>query len=364
MAKRPRCFADCVKIARLKFEKVFSHRIQQLLHVLPADKMDGDRPFWSLPRRLPRVLQFDSADSSHMDYVVSLAMLYAKLFGFQVKEDEIAEAAAVAAAIDVPAFHPKGQKKHEFDESLTDEQRKKLEEESVSTDEISSLEQSIEGLLTKEGDLELTKDEFEKDDDSNYHIAYITAASNLRARNYSIPEVDFFRTKIIAGKIIPAIATTTSIVSALVVTELLKIMQGLDVGDHRNAFLNLALPIIQLSEPAPPEKKTIPGNSVQFSEWDRWEVRLGAAVTLDQLLQHFKDEYDGLDAQAIFHGGKTVYMASMPTHASRKKKKLHELPGIKVKPDQVPYVDLAVAFLDSTQGTVSDEAPGIRVYFR
>ena len=31
---------------------------------------------------------------------------------------------------------------------------------------------------------------FEKDDDSNYHIDFIHAAANLRARNYKIPECD------------------------------------------------------------------------------------------------------------------------------------------------------------------------------
>ena len=32
--------------------------------------------------------------------------------------------------------------------------------------------------------------EFEKDDDLNFHIDFIHAASNLRARNYNIPECD------------------------------------------------------------------------------------------------------------------------------------------------------------------------------
>jgi ubiquitin-activating enzyme E1 len=30
--------------------------------------------------------------------------------------------------------------------------------------------------------------EFEKDDDKNYHIDFIHATANLRARNYKIPE--------------------------------------------------------------------------------------------------------------------------------------------------------------------------------
>lgn len=32
--------------------------------------------------------------------------------------------------------------------------------------------------------------EFEKDDDTNFHIAFINAAANLRARNYKIHECE------------------------------------------------------------------------------------------------------------------------------------------------------------------------------
>lgn len=58
--------------------------------------------------------------------------------------------------------------------------------------------------------------EFEKDDDSNGHIDFITAASNLRATMYGIENADRFKTKRIAGRIVPAIATTTAAVSGLV----------------------------------------------------------------------------------------------------------------------------------------------------
>jgi len=52
---------------------------------------------------------------------------------------------------------------------------------------------------------------FEKDNDDNHHMDVVAGLANMRARNYRIPEVDKLRAKLIAGNIIPAIATATAL---------------------------------------------------------------------------------------------------------------------------------------------------------
>ena len=116
----------------------------------------------------------------------------------------------------------------------------------------------IEQLTAKLSQMKITTQrrmrnvEFEKDDDTNFHIDFIASTANLRARNYKIPEVDRFKVKLIAGKIIPAIATTTAMVVGAIGIELIKYSLGRK--DYKNSFMNLALPLWVFSDPLPPIK--------------------------------------------------------------------------------------------------------------
>jgi len=76
--------------------------------------------------------------------------------------------------------------------------------------------------------------------------------SNLRARNYKIEEVDNFKIKLIAGKIIPAIATTTAMVVGAVGIEIIKFLLNKGIEAYKNVTINLALPLWVFNDPLAP----------------------------------------------------------------------------------------------------------------
>lgn len=80
----------------------------------------------------------------------------------------------------------------------------------------------------------------------------MNSVSNLRARNYQIPEVTKLKVKLIAGKIIPALATTTAMICGCVSLEIIKYIQNKPLEAFKNAFINLALPFWIFTEPSPP----------------------------------------------------------------------------------------------------------------
>ena len=137
--------------------------------------------------------------------------------------------------------------------------------------------------------------DFEKDDDSNGHIDFIYAAANLRALMYAIEPADKLTVKKIAGKIVPAIATTTSSVAGFVSIELVRLTQMRDVevkrlDMFRNVFLNLGISLFLLSEPGACTRTQIV-KDLYVTLWDRWSVSGNEAFTLRQFIDQVKQKY-------------------------------------------------------------------------
>ncbi|CAO3647182.1 unnamed protein product [Mucor fragilis] len=292
---KPSSFADCVAWARFKFEDLFSNNIRQLLFNFPPDAVTstGQR-FWSGPKRAPTPLTFDVDNRAHLDFIIDAANLHAFNYGLK-EETSDAYFRKELANIIVPEFKPKEGVKIQVQENET------VDNDSGSD----SLDQVIANLPSPSsvGNFRLHPAEFEKDDDSNHHIDFITAASNLRAMNYGITPADRYKTKFIAGKIIPAIATTTAMVTGLVCLELYKIIDGKkDLEQYKNGFVNLALPFFGFSEPiAAPQ---IEYNGIKFTLWDRFDI--DKDITLQEFIDYFQNEHK-LEVTMVSSGVSMLY---------------------------------------------------------
>jgi len=170
--------------------------------------------------------------------------------------------------------------------------------------------------------------DFEKDDDSNFHIDFIHAAANLRARNYRVTECEHQKTKMIAGKIIPAIATTTAMITGCVCAEMYKFVQGFeDLESYKNSFINLALPLFLFSEPDPVNKtkskeydpilmgkvKAVPEG---FTIYDK--IVIQGPITMQQFFDMMKEKYS-IEVTLVSSGKVALYNGYLPgnKHAVR-----------------------------------------------
>lgn len=114
------------------------------------------------------------------------------------------------------------------DQPQLDAKGKPIEKE-LSGSDSAEVDQILSRLMAQRADIvksmRFEPISFEKDDDTNFHMEFISSLANLRARSYQIEEVDKFKAKITAGNIIPAIATSTAIAAGLVCLEFYKLLQ-------------------------------------------------------------------------------------------------------------------------------------------
>jgi len=308
VGERPRGLDDCAVWARLQFEELFANTARQLLHNFPRDQVtSAGVPFWSGAKKPPTPLAFDPSDELHLGFVMSAANLRAAVYGIKGSRDA-AYFQGVLPNVMVPEFVPRRGVKIAADEKEEKEEAKSSSSSISATDLEGQAKQIIEELPSPSelAGFRLVPVDFDKDLDD--HMTLIAATSNLRARNYAIPEADLHRSRLIAGKIIPAISTTTALVAGLVCLELYKVFQGgKPLAAYKNGFANLALPLFAFSEPQPPAKTTgrLRGREWEWSAWDRIDVRLGD-VTLKQFLDHFQDEL-GLEVTMLSHGVSILY---------------------------------------------------------
>lgn len=334
-------FEECISWARHKFQDYFYNRVAQLTFTFPKDAVTSTgTPFWAPPKRFPVPLDFDPKDPSHTSFVQAAAILRSEVYQIPLPEwaADASKVAEAAAKVAVPPFQPRSGVKIETDPKA------KAPQPAASTDDEGVIEQLLLQLEGTHGvyapGQQLGVVHFEKDDDTNYHMDLISGLANMRARNYSIPEVDKLKAKLIAGRIIPAIATATATATGLVCLELYKVIQGKPLEEYRNTFCNLALPLFAMAEPI--SHKTFKFNELSWSLWDRWFLE--GDLTVQQVLDWFKEH--GLEAYSISCGTSLIYNNLFAKHKERLPQKMRDL-VVNIAKQEIPdwrrHFDVVVA---------------------
>ena len=241
LAKK-RDITAAMQLATNEFILQYRNRIKDLTYCFPEDARNfrvdeetGEKldlgPFWTGKKRFPTAVTLDLQDENHLNYLFNATNLYAFMFGIPSIEKSAFVDTYIKANVSIPAWEPP---KETVD--VSEEQDKKIDE--VDDEDAFNAVKAELSALVAGGLAELQVADFEKDDDTNFHIDFIHACSNMRAWNYKIQPCSRLKAKVIAGKIIAALASTTAMITGLASLEFYKLVLGLEKDEKVNPYFD------------------------------------------------------------------------------------------------------------------------------
>jgi len=278
--------------------------ILNLCHSADAIEKSSGKKFWTGTKRRPRPVDWNSSDRTLlMEYLYSTSGLYAAVWKIECVRDRVAfEKQIEGLNLQQSEWSPPSSDNN--DTIMTEEEG----EDAVTNndDQVEKLKADLYNFDTSNLHKAYPQ-EFEKDDDLNFHIDFLTTATNLRAWNYDITESPRHKVKVTAGRIIPALATTTAMVCGLVDIEYCKLVLNLQSSKGREVFLNSNINLAAGSGnfttfcPDPPVTVTTNLKSPShFTSWDKILISYKEAETVEQLVQHISSLFGGVTVDRLF----------------------------------------------------------------
>ena len=275
-------FKECIKIALEVYNKLYNNSVVHILNKYPSNYLNKDgTKFWSGDKRIPKPLPFNIENELAFLFIEKYAKILANSMSIPLIEDnellknEIIQIKSSFIKDEEKSIKSKFNKYEyfrEYEKNIEETQNKinsdiiklNIIKEEANNLNVYDIKQNIKNIFKSQ--------EFEKDEDSNGHVDYIYAASNLRAELFQIEKCSRIRAKIISGKIIPAIATTTSSIVGLASLQLYSLYQSNDIKYLRDNYFNLAICSFTFSTPGiykkNEEEEKIKTKQIQNGFWN------------------------------------------------------------------------------------------------
>jgi ubiquitin-activating enzyme E1 len=172
------------------------------------------------------------------------------------------------------------------------------------TENINELEQIL-SIINKIPNI--NKIDFDKDNDELKHVNWINLVSNIRNKQYFIEESTIYETRKIAGNIIPAMITTTSLISGFQILEFIKIIkyyETKDISKYKNRFVNLNINYCDGIEPGTIKKYKLDNNK-EISLWTNFKTSYNKTnLIIDEIYNYTnkKIEFITCDNETVYDG--------------------------------------------------------------
>ncbi|KAK4304121.1 hypothetical protein Pmani_023916 [Petrolisthes manimaculis] len=292
LSEKIECYEDCVRWAGQRL--IYHHHtdILNLLQHFPRDLItsEGHR-FWSGVRRCPNPINLDPQDPLHLAYIHAAANLQARVYGLPGEQNRTRTLAILIRVA--------GQ-----------EVKKNVQDE---------LPPPTSLILPSLTPIQLNKDD-------PLQLDYMVATAKLRGVNYHIPTGDSLSLRGAAGRINPAVVTSSAVVAGLASLELLKVVQNHPhLHLYRTAEFNLALARYCFLPPQPATTYTYNNGEreEECSDCDKFDLReCGdlAVVTLGEFIEYFLHHHH-LQLTMVACGNYSIYSSILLTQHEMERRK-------------------------------------------
>ena len=355
-----------VEYAIILYTNNFDYNIRSILISFPDDYKSkiNDKPFWGASKVKPHEIPFNPEDELCLKYIQVIIHILSHALSLQFSKDELSleNIKNISSKIKLPEFQVENINV-EIDgnmEGIGDDDekiRKKNEENAIKKEKILKELENIDE--TKYDSNKINPEKFEKDHDDNGHIDFIYLTAKLKAKNYNIEPCDRNKAKIISGKILPTILTSTASIAGIASLQIFTLMQTHQRKFLRKCFFNLGRSefIIELP-PKPIYKKdkkydkdidaavkVIPEN---FSVWDKIEIK--GSKTCAEIIDFLKEKY-GIEVDILVSGKINLINTILPSCSKYMNKKLEDIYNEKseLKLDKNYMIINVVAYIQNVE---------------